>query len=163
MMLVSCAGGERTELLPATKAGLMRSCGRAAFRSGSSNSFRPFPGAVVWQAQISEIHLGRWCLATVTSVAGSTPARSASSGSSVGRAKSNIPSPLVPRPELFSGAARTGRAKTSTLAGGVGRGYFLSRSARVRIPPGAQTPVAQWQSVGKHRNRLFPGHTFSHT
>ena len=36
----------------------------------------------------------------------------------------------------------------STLAGGVGRGYFLIRSARVRIPPGTKVPVAQWQSVG---------------
>jgi len=29
---------------------------------------------------VNRIHLGRWCLATVTSVAGSSPAWSASSG-----------------------------------------------------------------------------------
>jgi len=67
-----------------------------------------------------------------------------------------IPQPLVPRPELFSGGARTRRAKASTLAGGVGNGYFSSRSARVRIPPGAQALVAQWQSVGKIPQPLVP-------
>jgi len=106
------------------------------------DSFRPFPGAVVWET-FFEIHPGRWCLATVTSVAGSTPARSASSGSSVGRAKSNMPSPPVPRPNNHPGRWRRQR-------------ILRERRMRVGIPPGAQVPVAQWQSVGKIPQPLVP-------
>ena len=83
------------------KAGLMRPCGRAALRSGSSRLFSTIPRRGFWKRSY-RIHLGRWCRSRI----------------------------------------------------------LLSRSARVRIPFGAQAPVAQWQSVGKIRNRLFPGRNF---
>lgn len=132
---------EESYFLP-RKAGLIRPCGRAAFRSGSSGSFRPFPGADsceakflkstlaggVWQRLLrsrvrlplgaqapvvqwteqratcrrrlfpgqniygrcqnrarQDNHPGRWCRSRILLkplVAGSTPARSASSSSS---------------------------------------------------------------------------------
>jgi hypothetical protein len=108
-----CTGGERGELLPPKKDTQGRKSlpesitlrGRGVVPNQITPQSRGFvvqlfsmvPRRNFLHAQLFSISFGRWRLAAVTSVVGSNPARSASSGSSVGRAKSNIPSPLIPR------------------------------------------------------------------